>query len=666
MSLSGAYFDVDLFSKSLEENSVLNHWRILALIIAVGLVPSTFSAAAEKESAPANTGQAGLSQRVVAYRIDARYDANTKSIDAIERLTYRNITGQSLQEFPFHLYLNGFQPNSTWMREGRLDSPRKWDPKHFGSIEITKLEVENMGELTSSLKFAHPDDDNVDDKTVVQVWLPKPIRPGTEVTFLIRFHDQLPEVFSRTGYKGDFVMGAQWFPKVGVWWRGHWNCHQFHAHSEFFADFGTYDVTLTVPQNYVVGSSGNEVSSANNPDGTKTVTLRGDAIHDFAWTADPNYRVVEDAFRNSAGVVKIRILMQPGTFSQWPRYMQALKGAMKLFDEWYGPYPYDRITVVDPPPNTAAGGMEYPTLVTTGTAFLRAKAVLAPEAVTVHEFGHQYWYGMVATNEFEDPWLDEGINSYAEVKVMNSLYGPDSSVIRFPGITAGRASFERVQYAAHADTDPVVRPAYGFISGMAYGSVVYSKSATVLLTLEGMLGEDTMRRVLRAWFTRYRFEHPTTGDFLRTVQEVSGKDLAWFFSQAVYGTQVLDYEVLELNSDPVKWYSNEKADDGLFRSYVLLHRKGDFIFPVEVEIRFDNGERVREQWDGRDRWVRFMYEKKTRVIAAEIDPGHKVWLDVDWFNNSRTVQPDGSATNKLLAYYMLIVQFLSQALAWLA
>ena len=222
-----------------------------------------------------------LSQRVVAYDMDAKYNAKAHTLEGSETLTYHNLTGQALDTFPFHLYLNGFQPTSTWMREGKREGTRgqdfeKWDSKSYGAEEIKSFEVVGQGDFTSQLQYIHPDDDNKDDRTVVQVRLSKPIPPDGYVQFKIKFHDQFPETLERTGWNRDFVLGGQWFPKVGVWWHGAWNCHQFHAYTEFFADFGVYDVKLTVPQYEVVGASGVEVSSVNNPDGTKTVTYHGD------------------------------------------------------------------------------------------------------------------------------------------------------------------------------------------------------------------------------------------------------------------------------------------------------------------------------------------------------------------------------------------------------
>jgi hypothetical protein len=370
-----------------------------------------------------------MSQRVVHYEIDAKYDAANHTVDATEVLTYHNLTGQALDHFPFHLYQNAFQPNSTFVREAKIIGSRdtsydKWKAKEYGSEDIKSLEVVGQGDLTSQLRFIQPDDGNKDDKTVVELPLAKAIAPGGYVQFKIAFQTKFPETQARSGWKRDFVLGGQWFPKVGVWWHGAWNCHQYHAMTEFFADFGVYDVKLTVPQYEVVGASGVKVAEANNPDNTKTVTYHGDDIHDFAWTASPRYKVKDDGvYQGQMGPVQMRILMQPAHWSQVGRHEKILKESLEHFESWYGPYPYKTITLVDPEPDSAAGGMEYPTFITGDTDWFMPEGLHLPELVVEHEFGHQYWYGMVATNEFEDAWMDEGINSYTEVKVLDSILG---------------------------------------------------------------------------------------------------------------------------------------------------------------------------------------------------------------------------------------------------
>ncbi len=619
-----------------------------------------------------------LSTRVVAYEISAKLDPAKHLITATETLTYHNLTGQPQQTFPFHLYLNAFQPGSTFMTEARLYGTRgagpdlEWDPKHYGAITVDRLEVEGLGDLTGKMGFIQPDDYNANDHTVFQVTLPKPIAPGGSVQFRMDFHDQLPKVVERTGYSHDFQMIGQWFPKVGVWWKNAWNCHQFHANTEFFADFGTFDVKITLPQNEIVGAGGDLVSSINNSDGTKTLTYHSEDVHDFSWAASPSFTVIEDSWTGSQGPVQIHVLMSPGHMSSASRYIAVLKGSLRLFDQWYGPYPYDRITVVDPPHGGAdAGGMEYPTLVTAGTLWFMPKGFLAPEIVVQHEFGHQYWYGMVATNEFEDAWLDEGINSYTEVKVMDALYGKNTSVINFPFAQLGDTEYERTQYLGDPDMDPISRFAWKFINGDSYGAITYGKTATMLINLEKIIGEDTLRNALHTYFMRYRFTHPTGEDFLKTIEEVSGQDLRWYFNQAAYGTNMLDYAVGDAHSDPLEWWV-EKSRRGsagnsnrVYRTYVTVERKREFIFPVDLEVRFDDGSTATEHWDGQDRWVRYQYDRKAEIVSAEIDPRHQVLLDRDNFNDSYVKEANPSAVYKVRNIWIFGVEWLSQLLAWL-
>ena len=642
-----------------------------------GAAPKSSAASAIPDTTLAINSAQPMSQRVVHYEIDAKYDSVKHTVDATEVVTYHNLTGQPLDHFPFHLYQNAFQPNATWIRETKVAGSRdvsyeKWEDKDYGSEEIKSLEVAGQGDLTSNVRYIQPDDGNKDDKTVVDVRVPKPIAPGQFVQFKIAFQTKFPETQARSGWKHDFVLGGQWFPKVGVFWHGAWNCHQYHATTEFFADFGVYDVKLTMPQFEVVGASGVKVGETNNADGTKTVAYHGDDIHDFAWTASPRYRVKEDGvFQGQMGPVQMRILMQPAHWSQVGRHEKILRESLEHFESWYGPYPYKTITLVDPE-SSEAGGMEYPTFITGDTSWFMPKGLYLPEIVIEHEFGHQYWYGMVATNEFEDAWMDEGINSYTEVKVLDSILGKKTSGINMLGATFGEREQQRLSYIGVADLDPIAQKAYDYYSFNSYGGITYGKTASVLLTLESIIGEDTMAKAMHTYFMKYRFTHPTKEDFLKTIEEVSGKDLKWYFAQAVYGSQVMDYKVLKVESFPVNWYveketgSHKDDKNTVYRSYVWLQRKGDFIMPVEVEIKFEGGEKIREHWDGVSRWTKFTYEKKAKLESAEIDPDHKIQIDRNDFNSSYTAKEHGRTALKLTNYWLVVTQWLGQALAWWA
>jgi len=643
-------------------------WKVCALLTLLcgcAVVLPAQSPFAPKVSGP-------LSQRVVAYVIDAKYDPGKHSVDATETLTYHNLTGQPLDRFPFHLYLNGFQPKATWVHEAHRDGyfSEEWDAKDAGSNDVTSLEVVGMGDLTKQINFVSPDDDNPDDKTVFEVQLPRPVLPGEDVVFKMKFHAVFPEVVARTGYKRTFLLAGQWFPKVGVWWHGAWTCHQFHAMTEFFADFGTYDIKITLPRDYIVGATGVQTGETGNNDGTKTVAFHAEDVHDFAWTADPKFKVIESTFDGSVGPVKIRLLSYDGHKSSWDRYISITQQTMKRFDDWYGPYPYAQITVVDPPHGAIdAGGMEYPTFITGDTTWWAPKSqYFVPEGVTEHEFGHQYWYAMVATNEFENAWLDEGINSYTEVRVLDDIFGRDTSIADMLGAQWGEDEYQRRAYLGRPDYDPLSRPSYLDVSSGSYGAISYGKAASMLLTLERVIGEKTLRDALHNYFMKYRFTHPTQEDFLNTVNETAKQDLGWFWQQAVYGTQMLDYEVWRAESTPVNWYDEnlkEKKGETEYETQVLLHRKGEFVFPVEAEIKFDNGERDRVRWDGRERWVRYIYIKKAKVVSVQIDPDYRVPMDRDYLNNSYADQTQHRAVLKLATYWTFFTQFLGQMLSWL-
>jgi hypothetical protein len=616
-----------------------------------------------------------LAQRVVAYWIDARLNTTAKTLDATEILEYRNPSDQPLTTIPFHLYLNAFRPQSTFSREAhttgsvdvaQYESNNSYNPGEEGSIEIKSLSAEGYGDLTRSMKFIAPDDGNPDDHTVMEVTLPQPLAPSAVIRFQLTFHDKFPLSVARNGYKRDFIMGAQWFPKIGVWWHGTWNCHQYHADTEFFADFGTYNVMLRVPDRYIVGASGVQTGEQSNHDGTKTISFRGEDIHDFAWAASPHFVVADDTFVNSLGTVKLHALVLAAHSNDRARYLSILKKTMQKFDEWYGPYPYKQITLIDPEPGSAMGGMEYPTLFTGETFWWEPRWEYLPlEETVVHEFGHQYWYGMVATNEVEEPWLDEGINSYSEVKVMDSLFGQNTSTVNARTSYLGDLGEQRLTYLSHPGDDPITRPGWKFAGMGSYAAVVYGKTVVVLSTLEAMLGEATMRQVLRTYFTRNRFKHPTSTDFLNTLVEVSGRhDLQPFLTQAFYGTDLLDYSIGSLTTEPVEWWQ-ESTKAVPYRTTVVVRRKGTLLFPVKLEVGFADGSKETALWDGKDRWASFAWDKSSKALYAQVDPDNNVSLDADTFNNSYILETHATARSKLTNYWIFTQQLLAQWLSFL-
>src|SRR5260370_6736975 len=243
---------------------------------------------------------AALSRQVVAYRIHVELDPQKKTVTGREALTWTNDSPDAIGELQFHLYLNAFQnEKSSFMREsgGQLRGDRTTKGS-WGWIDLQRLQIEGGAELLNAIRYIHPDDDNADDRTVMAVTLPSPVNPGGAVTLNIDFVSQLPKVFARTGYRDDFFLVGQWFPKIGVYEKagmrytvnGAWNCHQFHANTEFYADYGVYDVEIVAPSDFVIGATGVEQRVTEDAQAKrKTHRFHEEDVHDFAWTASPHF-----------------------------------------------------------------------------------------------------------------------------------------------------------------------------------------------------------------------------------------------------------------------------------------------------------------------------------------------------------------------------------------
>ena len=451
-----------------------------------------------------------LSRQVVSYDIKARLRPETKTVEGRQVLTWLNDSEAPVSELFFHLYMNAFKNNRTTFMKGSGGSHRGFslDKENWGSITVQKISIRDGADLTRTMAYVQPDDRNPDDQTVMKVSLPAPVEPRGRITLVIDFLTKLPKVFARSGFSGDFFMIGQWFPKIGVLWNGAWNCHQYHPESEFFADYGAFRADLTVPGRYVVGATGKRTGTAQNPDGSVTYTHVQEDVHDFAWTACPEFVEFREPFRLADPPVETEmiLLVHRSHLGQKDRYARALRNGIEFYSRHYGPYPYETITLVDPAPRAmAAGGMEYPTLFTAGTTSWLPEGVRLPEMVTIHEFGHGYWYGIVGSNEFEEAWLDEGINSYSEAKAMDAYYGADRSMIDIGGLKIGEIPFQRLNVIASGRFDPIVKFSWDFVSGASYSLNVYQKASLMLLTLERWLGEETMGRIMKTYYERWKF-----------------------------------------------------------------------------------------------------------------------------------------------------------------
>ncbi len=288
--------------------------------------------------------------------------------------------------------------------------------------------------------------------------------------------------------------------------------------------------------------------------------------------------------------------------------------------------------------------MEYPTLFTAGTRWLAPAGVTTPEGVTVHEAGHQFWYGIVGNNEFEDAWMDEGFNTFSTARAVAQVYDPNYLAVRYFGgfvpwvfkdvVVSRETDGNRLAgYRRDARSDAQSTPTFRYFPSTG-GSITYNKTALWLNTMERWLGWPTVQRIMAAQFETWKFRHPAPQDFFDTASAVAGRDLTPYFDQVYRSSNVFDYGVQSLQT---------AREGDVYRTTVIVRRFGEAIFPVDVLVTFKSGEPVTEHWDGKDRWKLYAYQRPAAAVSAQVDPNRVLLLDVDYTNNSKTLEPKGQA-----------------------
>lgn len=596
------------------------------------------------------------SPRNANYTLIASLQPATRTIAGRGQLTWRNTSTTPASELRFHLYWNAWRDaSSTWLREAARAGMRVGSvpESERGTIDLTALArvtAEGREDLLPGARFIAPDDGNENDRTVLSVPLGQPVPPGHVVEIDMAWTSQVPRTVARTGVLADYFFIAHWFPKVGVFDDTGWQARQFHFTTEFYADYGVYDVSLTVPAGWVVGATGREQARTEHPDGTTTHRYVQVDVHDFAWTASPDFRDVRRRVEPDTGPpIDLRLLLRPEHVAQVDRHVDAARRAFTAFNAWFGPYPHGHLTIVDPATivNASAqggdtSGVEYPTLIVAGTTWYAPWKVPAPEEVVIHEIGHQYWQGVVGTNEVDHAWMDEGIVTFATARAMSETYGG-----RFVGVgryfdglvswTYADVPWSRdvdgnrlAAYRSAAGWDAPARPSWQYVPASA-NAVSYAKTALWLTSLERMFGWDAVRSALSAFFARGSFRHPAPDELFGILSSATGRDLRWFFDAVHRSAATFDYAV-----DGV---AVRDAGAGAIESTVVLRRLRTGIFPVDVVTTFDDGWVVTERWDGREEWRRLTYERRAGVRTVEIDPARVLTLDLNYTNNSWTAEP---------------------------
>lgn len=553
---------------------------------------------------------------VASYTLTARLDEVAHVITGEGTLRFRNTSRASVRELPLHMYLNAWKSGDTRFARSRATDFRGGNPGARGSITLTALALEGGVDLLGTLRVAPECGEG--DETLVTVTLPEPLAPGASLTLRLAFRSELPALDLRTGYVGSFHMVGQWFPKLAALSpEGTFARFPFERLSEFFADFGTYDVTIDAPAAMVVGATGAPVEVTTGGPRRRHRYVARD-VHDFAFTAWDGF----DERTITSDGVRLRCLFPRGEDAAAAVELDAAARGLPALSRRFGRYPYETLTIVHPPDGAIeAGGMEYPTLITTGGHWYATHTGARElEGLTLHELSHQWFYGVVATNEHLYPVLDEGLASFATTLVLDELY-PGSSALALPGLNLSWAPIERL-IAVEAPVDGrLLRPAADFESGAAYGALVYYRAATLLSSLDRITRGGVARAVAR--FAREgRFAHPSPDDLVRAVEVEAGPTAARALLRAFEHGAELDALV-----DGV-----ERAGDDATRARVRLRRRGTIAVPLEVELTV-GGVVERHEWPAEQALVTLEARAPGRLERVVIDPEHLALLDADLTNN---------------------------------
>lgn len=576
--------------------------------------------------ATAVTAIAEIPESSIHYSIEVQLDPETRDLTGKETIEWTNTLDEPVASLPMHLYLNAFSNEaSTWQRHSlrrrfQLSSVLDRFPDPWGWTEPTLIK---QGDAELSWQPIAPDDGNHLDRTLIEIELAEPVAPGETVTLYVEWDGRLPTAAARTGGYTNFFFVAQWFPKIaGVRPEGDFNRHQFFGNTEFFANFADYDVRIGVPQDWAVAATGN---------GTLVETVDGLDWHEFSQPG-----VVDFAFatgidmesftttheKSTGGSVEIQIFQPKGYEHQVERWVKATAGSIDVMSTRVMPYPYDSVTVVLPPmAGLRSLGMEYPTFFTGGPGGeiwdkLPGATFMVNENIIAHEFAHQYFMGLLATNEFEDAFMDEGMTEYWGAEIIADTYGVDSGFGELFG-RPGDTYYPTIAAEPITANYPPVwsGPSY-LLRGLPTGRQFYDRMQTTLLTAARLYGQDTVDAIFAEYAKQWAFDHPRIEDFLAVAEEVAGVDVAAMLRDSFLRIGIPDYKVVSVTADEYRVpLGYVRIDSDV--TYVGRDFNGDRLLGIDAAVQTDDSVLLEILDPGHTRDARVMGSIEQQRVAAQ-------------------------------------------------
>lgn len=596
-------------------------------------------------------------QQEVNYEIDVRLDDERHELHGSEVIEYINNSPNTLNYIWFHLWPNAYRDNKTALtKQMRQD----------GDLTLFFSKYRDRGWIDSLQFLVNGDaarmEIDMKNPDLCRVFFDVPIPPGGKAIISTPFRVVIPKgIFSRLGHLGQAYQITQWYPKPAVFDKDGWHQMPYLGQGEFYSEYGTFDVYVNLPDNYVVGATGDlvdgekelewlnqkvketeaikefnlrDLSFPPSSDGRKTLHYHQEKVHDFAWFADKRYHVLkgEVALPASGRKVTTWAMFTNNEADLWKNSIEYLNDATYYYSLWVGEYAYNHVTAVDGV-LSEGGGMEYPNVTIIG----ESGNAVSLEEVIMHEVGHNWFYGMLGSNERDHPWMDEGLNSFIESRYMkrkfpdlkmHDAYGGRKLIdfgLKWLGVynmPYERLGLEAYTAQARANTDQPIELHSNDYTSINYGTVVYMKTAVAFNFLMQYLGEEKMDELMFAYFQKWKFKHPQPEDFEEVAIQVTGDSLKWFFDGMLRSEDKIDYSIsrIQKNGDSLK---------------VQLRNIGRIAAPLTVSGVTGHDTTFLGWVDGFDgtKWIDIPNSEYDRLV---IDAEHKL-PDVNRKNNQMRV-----------------------------